>query len=74
MALPIRKLNFLISGKSLEAVGSDSCQCGNWATKGLAIQSKNEVFHTAVQFCPSFVLTFDSLVHQKPLSRASSEF
>lgn len=74
MALQIRKLNFLISGKSFEAVGSNPCQCGNWDMKGLVIQSKNGIFHTTVQFCPVFLLMFDRLVHQKQLSRAISEF
>lgn len=72
MALQIRKLNFPISGKSLEAVvASNPCQCGNWAMNSLVIQSKNGVFHTAAWFSPNFVSPFDSLVHQKHLSRAA---
>lgn len=74
MAPQIRKLHILISAKGLEAVGSNPFQCENWAVKGVAIQSKDGVFHAAVQFCTNFVLTFDTSVHQKQLSRASSEF
>lgn len=73
MAPQIRKLNCLISGKGLEAVGSHPWQCGNWAVEGLMIQSKNRIFHTAGQFCPRFVLKFGSLVHHKQLPMASSE-
>lgn len=68
MALQIRKLNFPISAKSLEAVVACSpCQCGNWAVN----RARTGSVTLSSRFSPAFVSPFDDLLHQKHLPRAA---
>lgn len=67
MALQIRKLNFPISAKSLEAVVAwNPCQCGNRAVNSPVAQSKNRVSHTAARFSPGFVTIWCSAASETP--------